>query len=114
MDEDLVVGIVSFALLACVIAGSAVYAVAYSQSDVAATITVDAKDIKYHENDAKYLISSSTGEVFEITDTMVFWRYDSSDLYFNMKEGHTYKCTVAGWRIPFFTMYRNILTAEEV
>lgn len=111
MDGELKIYIVILAILAVF---GLIYAGFYHASAETVEIVVDAKDIKYHNNDAKYLVSSDSGEVFEITDTYTFMRFDSSDLYFNMQPGVTYSCKVAGWRVPYLSWYRNILTANEV
>lgn len=78
------------------------------------TITIEDKAIKRHgDSDDKYLIYTDKG-TFEITDSLAYWRWDSSDLYGEIKVGHTYECTVCGWRIPILSSYKNIISAEEV
>lgn len=91
---------------------SIMYGAAYRMSDEQITIIVDEKQTKYHDNDEKYLVHSTNGEVFEITDSVLFFRWDSSDTYFELEEGETYQCTVAGWRVPFLSMYRNIISID--
>lgn len=77
------------------------------------TITIEDKAIKRHgDSDDKYLIYTDKG-TFEITDSLAYWRWDSSDLYGELKIGHTYNCTVCGLRIPILTSYKNIISAEE-
>lgn len=63
-------------------------------------------DNKRIEN--KYLIFTEN-EVFENTDSIIYGKYDSSDFQRKLKVGETYKVKVAGWRLPFFSMYRNIV-----
>lgn len=77
------------------------------------TITVTDKSVKRYDDKDKYLIYTDKG-TYEITDTVAYFRYDSSDLYGRMKVGKTYECTVCGWRIPIFSRYKNIITAKEV
>lgn len=60
---------------------------------------------------SKYLVFTD-GEVFEDVDTMLFWKFDSSDIYGHLNEGQTYRAKVNGWRIPFLSAYRNIITIE--
>ncbi|MCK9596651.1 prepilin-type N-terminal cleavage/methylation domain-containing protein [Candidatus Pacearchaeota archaeon] len=76
--------------------------------------------------DDKYLIytkmvsdEKSVSMTFEITDTFwevcwTHWRYNSSDFYGFIEKGKTYYITTYGWRVPFFSWYKNILTAEEI
>ena len=61
----------------------------------------------------KYIIYAPN-EVYECTDTWLFWRFDSSDVYADLDKGATYEATVAGWRIPFLSWYRNIIEVEEL
>lgn len=58
--------------------------------------------------DSRYLIFTD-GEVFENTDTLLRWKFNSSDVYGNITAGRTCTMTVNGWRIPFFSVYRNVL-----
>lgn len=77
------------------------------------TITVTDKEVKKYDNKDKYLIYTDDG-TYEITDTIAYLRFDSSDLYGEIEVGKTYECKVCGWRIPIFSSYKNIITAEEV
>lgn len=51
---------------------------------------------------------------YEVRDSVVNGRFDSSDMYGRLEKGHTYKVTVIGFRIPMLSWYKNILTAEEI
>ena len=62
---------------------------------------------------SKYLVFTD-GEVFKNTDCLVLWKFGSSDLQGELREGKTYRAEVYGWRIPFLSWYRNIVTASEV
>lgn len=81
------------------------------------TFTVQDKAIKRdnssNSNDDKYMIYTDNG-VYEDTDSLAFLKFDSSDVYGQLKIGHTYRCDVTGVRIPFFSMQRNIIDCTEV
>ena len=77
------------------------------------TITVTDKDVKRYKDSDKYLIYSESG-TFEITDSVAYWRWDSSDLYGRIEKGKTYTATVYGWRIPFISYYQNIVEVNEI
>ena len=62
---------------------------------------------------SKYLIFTDSG-TFENTDTMLFWKFNSSDIYGSIKVNQTYTFTVVGWRIPFFSSYQNIVKVKEI
>lgn len=82
------------------------------------TVEVTDKGIKTKGNDSKYLIytKDAAGEimVFEITDSLVYQRFDSSDVYAGIEIGKTYDFTIVGIRFPFFSMYPNIINYQEV
>ena len=60
-----------------------------------------------------YLIYTDQG-VFRNDDAGWFVKFNSSDVYGNLDKGTRYTMKVYGWRIPIFSMYPNIVRAEEV
>lgn len=62
----------------------------------------------------KYLVGMQSGEVYEITDSLVKMRFDSANMFNKLTVGKCYKITYFGWRIPSMSEYRVILRAEEV
>jgi hypothetical protein len=76
------------------------------------TTTVTDKGVKRHgESNDKYLVYTDDG-TYEITDSLFWPRFDSSDLYGCIEVGKTYQFTVAGYRVPLLTMYPNIYEAK--
>jgi hypothetical protein len=70
-------------------------------------------------NGARYLVwgvndTLGSKETFEITDSAVNWRWNSSDLYGEINVGTTYKFDVVGYRWGYGSSYRNIITATEI
>ena len=67
---------------------------------------------------SKYLVfgMDENGEtlVFENTDIFIRGKWDSSTVQGSLLVGNTYKVTVVGYRIPFFSWYENIIAFEEV
>ena len=61
---------------------------------------------------SKYLIFTDT-EVFENTDSLWYWKWNSSDVYNKIEVGSTYKAEIYGYRIPVLSMYRNILNINN-
>lgn len=78
------------------------------------TATVTDKAIKHTSNRSKYLIFTEDDGVFEITDTLFYGRWNSSDVYGDIHEGGTYNFTVVGIRNHFLSMYPNILDIQQV
>ena len=64
------------------------------------------------EMTSKYLIFTDS-EVFENTDSPVFWKFNSSDIYGRIEVGKTYRFDVVGYRINVLSSYRNIIEASE-
>lgn len=60
---------------------------------------------------SKYLIFSET-ETFENTDSLIAGKFNSSDFYGKIRENQTCEFVVNGWRVPFLSMYRNIIKME--
>ena len=76
------------------------------------TITINEKSAA-HGEDGKYLIFTED-EVFTVEDNIFKLKFDASDRYNNLKVGKTYNITCTGMRIHVFSMYRNIISFEEV
>ncbi len=62
---------------------------------------------------SKYLIYTD-GETFENTDNLFYGTFNSSDFYGRIQRNHRYRLTVCGWRVPWLSMYRNIVEMQEV
>lgn len=77
-------------------------------------VTIHVKDKERTGGDnGKYLVYTD-GEVFEDVDAWLNAKTNSSDIYSGLEPGHTYHCTVNGWRFSPFSWYRNILHCEGV
>lgn len=56
----------------------------------------------------------SETEIFQNEDSYSFWKFDSNDVLMNIETGQTYEFKVAGWRVHFLSMYRNIIEFQPV
>lgn len=76
------------------------------------TLTVTSKEIKAGKNTSTYLVfcedKSGNVKVLKIKDSLYQWKFNSSDIYAEIKEGQSYIFTVYGFRVPFLSMYQNI------
>lgn len=77
------------------------------------TVEVTDKERINKSSRSVYLIFTE-GETFANHDSVARWKFRSSDLYGQIKRGKTYTFHVYGWRIPIFSLYRNIVTATLV
>ena len=57
---------------------------------------------------SKYIIFGDN-ESFENTDSLFHVKHNSSDIYSHFHKGCSYELSVYGKRIPFLSMYRNII-----
>ena len=112
-EMTLVETVIAIAIILCI---GFMVATPFIQRATATTviITVEDKGTKRSgSNMDKYLIYTDNG-TYEITDSIAFFRWNSSDLYGSLKVGSTYECTVCGFRNPFLSSYENIITAIEI
>ena len=68
---------------------------------------IDKQRVSYGSS-SKYIVFSDE-ESFENTDSMFNSKYNSSDIYSHFHVGCSYEISVYGKRIPFFSVYRNII-----
>ena len=87
------------------------------------TVTITDKErvttqVAEGQTDSKYLIygEDENGKtyVFEDTDTLFRWKFNSSDVFGALKEGETYELTVIGFRVHIFNWYENIIDVKSV
>lgn len=87
------------------------------------TVTITDKErvttqVAEGQTDSKYLIygEDKNGKtyVFEDTDTLFRWKFNSSDVYGALKEGETYELTVIGFRVHILNWYENIIDFKAV
>jgi len=91
--------------------GVGLYEALHPTKDVTATVTD--KLVKNDNNSSTYLIFTDKG-VFEDSDSMVNGKWNSSDMYSQIKKGQTYTFHVRGIRNHVLSWYPNILTVKPV
>lgn len=60
-----------------------------------------------------YMVYTDHG-TFKDTDNILFLKTRSSDLYGELEKGHSYRCEVNGFRVPWTSSYKNLLSCEKV
>lgn len=48
-----------------------------------------------------------------VGDSWLSWTFSSADTYAEIEEGETYEFTTRGFRVPFFSMFPNIVEVEK-
>lgn len=81
-------------------------------------ITVTEKERIQSAGTGKYLIwgddNNRNAYVFENVDSIIMFKFNSSDVYGKIDVGNTYRIIVVGLRIPFLNMYQNIVSATPL
>lgn len=85
----------------------------YATMTTLQNITIEGKEriTSSANEESKYLIFTSA-ETFENVDSLLAFKFNSSDVYGSLKQGSLCELRVTGFRIPFLSTYRNILSAE--
>lgn len=84
------------------------YPILWLDSCENASFTVQEKERVVTSDSSKYLVFTEN-EVFENVDSLMKFKFNSSDVYGDLKVGESYTYEVCGWRIPFLSWYRNII-----
>ena len=75
--------------------------------------TIEDKWVKRNGKSDMYLVQCDN-EVYQITDLIFKGKFNSSDIYANLKVGNTYEIMTTGYRFEFLSMYKNINEYEKV
>lgn len=106
--RKILIGIVMILMLLSLTGCNSWYWKEYSSNEC-----IEEKWIKgLKDEDQKYLVSTENGEVFQIKDSFWKWQFRSSDLYAQLKPGKCYDVYYHGWRLGFFSSYKNIHKIE--
>ena len=117
-DTDrLIIGIfIAFAIVSVV--GGIIISIATNYNEQTYVATVTDKDVKNYDKSSKYFVFTKTEEgetrVFSVEDSLLRFRWNSSDVYGEIEVGKTYRFTVVGFRIEILSMYENIIDFEEI
>ena len=119
LDFSIIIILIMFAIIIISLIANIYRSVSKSSANSRVEIaTVTDKSVKRNKNEDKYLIfcknQSNETVVYEITDSLLSGRFNSSDIYGEIEVGKTYRFTVAGFRNPLFSWYPNIYKAEEI
>lgn len=100
-------------LIALILAAALVVAaLVYSGSRFDETVTITGKDVKNTSENSTYLVFTDKG-TYCVKDSILFFRWDSSDVYGSLREGETYDVEAVGWRVPILSMYPNIIESSD-
>lgn len=63
------------------------------------------------DGDSKYMVFTDGG-VYENVDSIINWKYNSSDIYAELKVGDVCTFRLSGFRIRMMSMQKNVLDYE--
>lgn len=101
------------ALITLIFLALAAYPAAYySQWDTQeATVTGKERITKVRDgSDQSYYLVYTDKGTFKVEDSIVLFRFDSSDLYGKIKADSTYTFRTVGFRAGFLSEYPNVVT----
>lgn len=113
MNDD-VIAVISYAIITLfLIVAIVIPKVFYSFNNSYMTATIKDKIVKNGNKSSKYLIFTDK-EVLQNTDSLFRGKFNSSDVYVDLEVGKTYEFHLIGWRIKFFSVYKNIIEYKEI
>lgn len=89
------------------------YTLHVSSRDTVRFVVTGKERIEPRNGDGHYLVFSKD-ETFKNVDSTFFLKWNSSDVQGSLLEGAEYEADVYGWRMPWFSWYRNIIRVREV
>lgn len=92
------------------------FAIANGLHEETKVCTVEKKERIYAGKDSGVQQRVYTAEcgIYEVGDAMLAGHFNSADTWASIEEGETYRLTSRGYRVPFFSMFPNVVEAEEV
>lgn len=61
-----------------------------------------------------YMIYTTNGQAIKNTNNILFWKWNSDELQAIFHKNKRYKIKTWGIRIPWFGMYKHIISATEI
>ena len=99
------------AFAAVIIGGGIIGTVNYSTVETQTCTVVDKDRAADRNGKSNMRVYTSDCGVFEVRDSLIDGLWNSSDLYSSIQADERYTLTARGLRIPFFSMFPNIVKA---
>lgn len=79
------------------------------------TCTVESKQATGTKDGGhSYMLFTRECGALQVADAILQGKFNSTDTYAGIKEGHVYTMDTVGWRNGLFSQYPNVLTATEL
>ena len=76
-------------------------------------IKVESKERVNDKDESYYLIFTDKG-VYKNADNLMFFKFNSSDIYNDLRVGRCYSIKKRFWRFRVLSIYENIMSVKEV
>ena len=104
--------ILTLVVLAVVAIGTEPY---WTHGSKVVTVTgVTTKRMNRHGQDQDVYLVFTDDQTFRNTDTLYYFKFNSSDVQGKLIQGGRFRIDYYGFRIPVLSKYRNIIKAEKV
>lgn len=108
--------LVAFFLILAVAIGSIVFGIAnatHVETQYACHVTDKDRSSNGNGGSDMRVYTDNCG-VFNVADSLLSWTWSSADTYNEVEVGETYDFTTRGYRVPFFSMFPNVVEVEPV
>ncbi len=85
----------------------------FTTMETVSGVVITEKERVATRDGARFMVWTAD-ETFENTDSWLSWKFNSADVYGKLPVGATCNLDVNGWRVPFLSWNRNILSANCV
>lgn len=113
MIDKILDNLVGIGIVAVILFIVAFPVISYSTVDHT-VIKIKEKERVNDKSGGYYLIFTAAKGVMENDDSLWFWKWNSSDLHGELKEGEYYYVKTTWFRFGLFSMYKNILEARHL
>lgn len=104
---------ISFIIITALIVGTAVLSGGFWKTATATDCTVTEKSVAVVDGYSEYRIHTENCDVFVLSDSILDGKFSSATAYSKIKEGETYDFDTRGQRVPFFSMFPNIISFTQ-
>ncbi len=105
--------LVTIGVIGVLFAGVKIYRVAWSETLTNVQFTKDGEERCDPNGTGCRFLEYTSDETFENVDEWSFFKFNTGDVHRKITKGVTCeKVVVAGWRVPFFSWFRNVISVE--